>query len=207
MHDRLDHHRMNDNDTLASALRALPGATPPVDAWTQLAMRTRRRRTTRRILWAGLPAALAAAIALFIAWPHLQLQRSMPTPVRIAQQANAPATTPATTSPATTAPAASPSAPHRADITALQASSAQWQAWVGQLNHDGAPLDGRALAQAVSLQDRIGMIDLQLSAAREPTSVADLWQRRIVLLQQLGLLHLQPYLVAGQPRPAHGSVM
>jgi hypothetical protein len=71
---------------------------------------------------------------------------------------------------------------------------------VQHLDADGAPLNGRALAQAVALQDRIGMIDLQLSAARDPATLTDLWQHRITLLQRLGLLHLQPYEVAEQGR-------
>ncbi|WHZ17869.1 MAG: hypothetical protein OJF55_000018 [Rhodanobacteraceae bacterium] len=199
MHDRLDHHGMNEDAALAAALRALPDATPPADAWPQLAARTRRRRTARRILWTGLPAALAACAALFLAWPHLTLHRHMPAPVRIAQSP----------SPARTVPANPPiAAPATSNLAALQTSSAQWQAWVQNLDRNGAPLDGRALASAVALQDRIGLIDLQLSAARNPATVADLWQQRIVLLQQLGLLHLQPYLVAEQQaRPGHAIPM
>jgi hypothetical protein len=93
------------------------------------------------------------------------------------------------------------------DVAALQASSAQWQNWVQNLSHNGAPLDGRALANAVALQDRIGMIDLQLSAARSPATAAGLWQQRITLLQHLGLLHLQPYAVAEQTRPTYNRVI
>lgn len=196
MHDRLDHPRMSDDAALAAALRALPSEAPVTDAWPRLLARARRRRAVRRVLWTGLPAALAACAALFFAWPHLHLQQSMPPPVRLAQSA-APA-------PATTA-AISPQ-PDR-DIAALQASSMQWQSWVQELGREGAPLDGRALADAVALQDRIGLLDVQLSAARNPATVADLWQQRIALLQQLGLLHLQPYLVAAQPRPAQAIPM
>lgn len=194
MHDRLDHHGMNDmNDeaSLTAALRALPAATPPQDAWQNLSVRIGRRRTVRRAVWFTLPAAFAAGIALAFAWPHLQLRAPMPPPARVAQ-------TPATAKPATQA------AP---DVAALQASSAQWQTWVQNLSRNGAPLDGRALASAVALQDRIGMVDLQLSAARNPAAVASLWQQRITLLQQLGLLHLQPYTVAEQAHPARNSAI
>jgi len=196
MHDRLDHHRMNEDATLAAALRALPADTPPQDAWHQLATRTRRRRNARRVVWTGLPAALAAGIALVVAWPHVNLHRSMPAPVRIAQQA-APQ------------PTAQPQSAPTTSLAALQASSRQWQAWVATLDRDGAPLDAPALAQAVNLQDRIGLVDLQLSAARNPATVAGLWQQRITLLQQIGLLHLQPYMVAAQAQPtgAHAIPM
>ncbi|MBS0381897.1 MAG: hypothetical protein JSR56_05645 [Proteobacteria bacterium] len=194
MSTRLDHHGLNEDATLAAALRGLPAETPPTDAWAQLATRTRRRRSTRRILWTGLPAALAAGIALFVAWPHVTLRHDVPAPARAAQSSS-----PAQASPNGAAPAT--------ELAALQSSSAQWQAWVQNLDRNGAPLDGRALAGAVTLQDRIGLIDLQLSAARNPATTADLWQQRITLLQQLGLLHLQPYLVADQTPPNHTKTL
>ena len=194
MHDRLDHHGMNDmNDeaSLAAALRALPANTPPQEAWRNLSARIGRRRTVRRTVWFTLPAAFAAGVALAFAWPHLHLRAPSPPPARVAQ---APSSAKPDTQPAP-------------DVAALQASSAQWQNWVQSLSHDGAPLDGRALASAVALQDRIGMVDLQLSAARSPATAAGLWQQRITLLQQLGLLHLQPYMVAEQTHRAHNHVI
>ncbi|MGH8215080.1 MAG: hypothetical protein ACREPZ_05250 [Rhodanobacteraceae bacterium] len=184
MHDRPDHYRMNaenDDDALAAALRALPAAYSNRDAWPELAARIRRRRRTRRTVWFTLPPAFAACLALALLWPHGSVHA--PAPVQLAQTAGG----------STQAPAA-------ADLAALQASSSQWQTWVQNLDDHGAPLNGRALAQAVSLQDRIGMIDLQLSAARDPTTLTDLWQHRITLLQRLGLLHLQPYAVAEHTR-------
>ena len=78
---------------------------------------------------------------------------------------------------------------------------------VHALVRDGAPLDGQQLAQAVSLQDRIGLVDLQLSAAHNGATTADLWQQRITLLQQLGLLHLQPYLAASQGSASNDHVI
>jgi hypothetical protein len=190
MHDRLDHHGMNemsDEASLAAALRALPASAPPHEAWRHVSARIGRRRTVRRTVWFTLPAAFAAGIALAFAWPHLHLHAPLSQAARIAQA-------PTTAQQPDTRPAA--------DVAALQASSAQWQNWVQSLSRDGAPLDGRALANAVALQDRIGMVDLQLSAARSPAAAADLWQQRITLLQQLGLLHLRPYMVAEQTHPA-----
>jgi hypothetical protein len=183
MHDRLDHHRMNDDTSLASALRALPQATPPDEGFMRLAARIQRRRRTRRILWTALPAALAAGIAVAVIWPSPGTQVAPPAPVATTQR---------------TAPA--PHAKVAVDIASLQASSRQWQAWVAKLDREGAPLDGTGLAAATHLQDRIAMVDLQLSATRNPVASAELWQQRITLLQQLGLLHLQPYAVAEQTR-------
>lgn len=186
MHDRLDHGSMNEDAALAQALRALPPRVPAQDAWPELAARIRRRRTVRRSVWFTLPAAFAAGIALTLAWPQLHRHATSQAPVRVAMQSANHAGT-----------AAAPG------ILALQASSQQWQAWVQTLDRNGAPLDGRQLARAVAVQDQIGMVDLQLSAARNPATAADLWQQRITLLQQLGLLHLQPYLVATQRSASH----
>ncbi|MGH8233908.1 MAG: hypothetical protein ACREPU_06895 [Rhodanobacteraceae bacterium] len=185
MHDRLDHDRMNDDAALAAALRAIPATLPARDAWADLAARIRRRRNTRRAVWFTLPAAFAAGIALAVLWPRASLHAPSPTPIRAAQSVTAPANTTTDT-----------------DIAALQASSRQWQTWVQNLDDNGAPLNDRALAQAVALQDRIGLVDLQLSATRDPATLTDLWQQRITLLQRLGLLHLQPYMVAEQVVPA-----
>lgn len=182
MHDRPDHHRMNEDAALSAALRALPTIRPTHDGWPALAARIRRRRRTRRTVWFTLPPAFAACLALALLWPDASLHA--PAPVRLAQPGETAQASPAM------------------DLAALQASSRQWQTWVQNLDDNGAPLNGRALAQAVALQDRIGMIDLQLSAARDPATLTDLWQSRIALLQRLGLLHLQPDAVAEQGRPS-----
>jgi hypothetical protein len=189
MHDRLDHDSMKDDPrghdpdaaALGAALRALPAGAPARDLWPEMASRVRRRGVARKAVWFTLPAAFAAAAALTLAWPQLHRHPAAPAPAPVAVQSANPAARPAST-----------------DIGALQVSSRQWQAWVQELDRDGAPLDGRQLTQAVALQDRIGLVDLQLSAARNPSTTAELWQQRITLLQQLGLLHLQPYLVATQ---------
>ena len=199
MHDRLDHDFMKydprkddprdpDETSLGAALRALPASAPARDLWPEMALRARRRGAVRKAVWFTLPAAFAAGIALTFAWPQFHRHATPPAFTPVATQTSSHAATPAAAN----------------DLAALQASSQQWQAWVQKLDRDGAPLDGRQLTQAVALQDRIGLVDLQLSAARNPSTTADLWQQRITLLQQLGLLHLQPYLVATQ-RPANGE--
>jgi hypothetical protein len=200
MHDRLDHDPMNydprqdgpgdpDDASLGAALRALPASAPARDLWPEMAARVRRRGAARKAVWFTLPAAFAAGLALTFAWPQFHRHAASPAFTPVATQSSSHAATPKAAA---------------NDLAALQASSQQWQAWVQKLDRDGAPLDGRQLTQAVALQDRIGLVDLQLSAARNPSTTVELWQQRITLLQQLGLLHLQPYLVATQ-RPANGE--
>lgn len=184
MHDRLDHHRMNDDASLAAALRSLPTAVPSLDVLPALLSRIRRRQRLRRALHTGLPAALAAGVAIAVIAPRFAAH-------------HAPAASGATATGTT-----SRSAPARVDLAKLQESSHQWQAWVAKLDREGAPLDSHALDEATGLQDRIALVDLQLSAARDPATSAELWQQRITLLQQLGLLHLQPYALARQPGDA-----
>lgn len=180
MYDEFDRQRMNGDAALTAALRNLPPATPPRDGWERIAARLRHRRRVRNTLRMALPAALAAGIALVFGLPQL---RSTPAPApRIAQQA-----TPGHVESAT-------------DLDALRTRSERLQAWVRTLDQGGAPLNGDALAGAVALQDRIGLLDLQLSSATDPDTRASLWQQRIALLQQLGLLHLQPYTVAERNR-------
>ena len=180
MHDGLDHHGMNEETSLAAALRALPASTPPRGAWPALAARVRRRRAVRKTVWFTLPAAFAACIALVMLWPLAPQRAPSPAPARVAQRPQP----------------ALPGTPAAPDIAVLQARSRQWQTWVQNLDDNGAPLNGGALAQAVALQDRIGLIDLQLSASPDRIVSASLWQQRIELLQRLGALHLQPYAVA-----------
>ena len=179
MHDRLDRQRMNEDAALAAALRGLPASDPPNDGWQRLAVRIAHAKRRRTLLRVALPAALAAGLALALWLPHMQ---RAPLPVRAMAQH-----------------AVSHSA-SIADVAALRAHSQRLQDWVRTLDRNGAPLDNVALADAVAMQDRIGLIDLQLSATSDPAASAALWQQRNALLERLGLLRLQPYAVAMQTR-------
>lgn len=189
MSDRLDQSRLDEDPSLAAALRALPAPAPERDGWPRLAARIRRRRIARRIAWTALPAACAAALALAFVRPALR-----PAPHALARGGVAART-------ASPAPQAAP-----AELAALQAQSDQWQGWVTALQQGSAPLDGAALAEAVALQDRIGLVDLQLSASGGSPRTARVWRQRIALLQQLGSVYLRPYTVAEQvPAAAAGT--
>ena len=177
MHDRLDQQRMNEDVALAAALRALPATAPPREGWQRLAVRIAHEKRRRTMLRVALPAALAAGIALAVWLP--QAQRARPLVPAVAQRG------------------ATQAAPI-ADVAALRAHSQRLQDWVRTLDRNGAPLDDVALADAVAMQDRIGLIDLQLSATSDPAASAALWQQRNAMLEQLGLLRLRPYAVAMQ---------
>lgn len=180
MHDQFDPQRMNEDAALTAALHALPTAEPPRDGWQRLSARIAHGKRKRILLRIALPAAaLAAGIAVAMFLPHARPARQPMQPL-VHQQ-----TVPASTD---------------ANLIALRAHSQRLQAWVRTLDRGGAPLDGDALANAVALQDRIGLVDLQLTAARDSRTCAALWQQRVTLLQQLGLLHLQPYTVAEHTR-------
>jgi hypothetical protein len=178
MHAPSDQQRMKDDAALAAALRALPDAMPPSGGWEQIAARIARRRRSRATLRIALPAALAAGVAIAVLLPQLRPARAPSAAPRVAQRA------------------AAPKHASEAELVALRRQSQRLQAWVRTLDRDGAPLNGDALAGAVALQDHIGLVDLQLSAATDPATRASLWQERNILLQRLGLLHLQPYTVA-----------
>lgn len=181
MHDRHDHDRMNDDACLAAALRALPAAAPPHDAWPLLAARARRARRRRHGWKIAIPAALAAALALAIVLPDWSAR-------------HAPAT------PATTACAgcgrAAPSADAEAAARAWRTRSQRLQAWVHQLDDGGAPLAGVALARAAELEDQIGLVDLQLGAGADAATQAALWRQRVALLEELAMVRLAPTALA-----------
>jgi len=186
MHDHHDHQRMNADDLLAAALRALPVAEPPRDGWERIALRAQNRWRVRAALRAALPAAFAAGIALAIGLPRWHSAPS--SAPRLARQTDSPPT-------------------RAAGVETLRAQSQRLQSWVRKLERGGAPLSGGALASAVALQDRIGLIDLQLTAATDPATRASLWQQRIALLQQLGMLHLQDHAVAQHTRGERDGAM
>jgi hypothetical protein len=175
MHDRHNHDRMNDDAGLAAALRSLPAAAPPHDAWPLLAARARRARRRKHGWRIAIPAALAAALALAIVLPDW--------PTRHAT------TTPATTACAGCGDAAS-ATDAEAAVQAWRTRSQHLQAWVHQIDDGGAPLGGVALARAAELEDQIGLVDLQLGAGADTATQATLWHQRVVLLEALAMVRL-----------------
>ena len=149
----------------AAALRALPECRPDRDLWPDLARALQTRRRSRR-LHMLVPLALAAGLAAFMLWPRQTVQPSLPT-------------TPLST--------AGKQATHSAELAALQQRSQSMERWISALSHSAAQ-DSRNLMAAVEVEDLIGLIDIQLGAARDANDVLPLWRKRVRLLEDLATI-------------------
>lgn len=177
---------MNANESLAEALRRLPQVEPPTDLFSDIAATLKARRSRRRWL---IPASLAASVAL--GW------------LLVASAGRGPAVDDAAPSPvvATTTPAAaSPSL----ELERLSEYSRRLEAWLADVP-DGAPRDGRSLMAAAELEDLVGLVDMQLSAARNPAESLPLWRQRVALLEDLAAVRSDAARLAVQDIADAGS--
>lgn len=166
-------HSMNPTDPLGTALRALPLADPPADLFAQIASSLQARRPARRRwLW---PTALAASVLL-----GLLLTRS-----------HAPVTVPESGVAQTSIPASSVSTPAQDELQRLHEYSRSLEQWLAGLP-ESAPRDGRSLMAAAELEDLVGLVDVQLSAARSESESLPLWRQRVALLEDLAAVRSEP---------------
>ncbi|SFN43314.1 hypothetical protein SAMN05216289_12136 [Dokdonella immobilis] len=175
-----DGHAMKSIDPLGAALRALPPAAPPGDLYAQVARTLEARRAGRR--W-QVPAALAASILfgwLLVNQPWNGRDRS-----------GGPADTPLATA-TTPAPSAND------ELANLQDYSRRLESWLADLS-DGVPRDGRNLMAAAELEDLVGLVDVQLSAARSASESLPLWRQRVALLEDLATVRSEPFALAAEP--------
>lgn len=165
--------------TLASALRTLPPAAPRPDLWPDLSHALAARQRTARMRAWGL--AVAAAAALLALVPLLPANRHG---------------TPATPSAAPVATTATPTAADGAarELAALHQRSQALERWIAGATQ--APVDGRDLMAAVEVEDMIGLVDLQLEAARGNADALPLWRQRVGLLEDLATIRTSPYALA-----------
>ncbi len=170
-------------ETLRTRLHALPQATPDADTWLKLRARVQSRKSSRTRLRRNVPLALAAGIVLALGLGH----------ALHTDDASHIGTTPPRAMPARTGEAS------QASLPALQNRSLRLERWLDELRAYGAPLQGSTLARAMALQDRIGLVDLQLSAPGAANERRTLWQQRIRLLQELAMLRATQSPLAGQP--------
>lgn len=148
-----------DGDDLAlrEALRALPLATPNASALPALKARLGHQRR-ERLLRRWLPLAAAAAVCALALSPLLR----QGVPQR----------------PATTA-AADP------DLAALIAQNQVYESALRSAAFGGRAQSARTALAGAEIEDLIGMLDLELSAAGDDAQARDLWRQRLVLMQEL----------------------
>ena len=179
MHARDPGGGMNHDDALGAALRALPQATPPLDLWPDLARRLQPARPrARRFV---LPLALAASLLL-----GLVVSRSVMHDV----------------TPSVEIPASASTSSKQSEIDQLRARSRDIEGWIGALAAQ-SPRDGRTLMAAAEIEDLVGFVDVQLSAARDDPEALPLWRQRVALLEDLAVLRSGPQpLLAGHQTDA-----
>ena len=157
---------------LASALRALPDAAPQPDLWPDLARALHQRQHPRRARYL-IPAALAAGLALALLWPHAAIRQTVP---------DAPPTVVVDTT-------------ARDEITDLHQRSQALERWIAAVTAR-APQDSRDLMAAIEVEDLIGLVDLQLGAARDNDDALPLWRQRVALLEDLATIRIGEYAIA-----------
>jgi hypothetical protein len=154
-------HSPPDDSRLREALLSMPLRSPPrsvLPALTARLARTRRERAQRR--W--IPLAAAAAVCALALLPWLR-SADLAAPVETPQASIA-------------------------DDDSTAALIAQNQVFENALRSaafGSRPLSARDALAGAGIEDLIGMLDLELSAASDPGTSKDLWQQRLVLLQEL----------------------
>ena len=171
-----DGYPMKPIDPLAAALRALPMAEPPRDLHAQIARTVHARRVRRRWL---IPATLAASLLLGL----VLLRTLLPGP-RVPEHI-----------PLAGVGAQGPPSATAVELESLHAYSQSLESWLAALSDD-APRDGRNLMAAAELEDLVGLVDVQLSAARSESESLPLWRQRIALLEDLAAVRSEPLTLA-----------
>lgn len=153
-----------DEQRLRDTLRALPLEAPSRSALPALELqlaRRRRQRATRR--W--LPLAVAATVCMLALLPLLRGGLTQVEPTAIDDVASASSTT-----------------------AALIAQNQVYEAALRSAAFSGRSLSGQDAMAGAQIEDLIGMLDLELSAARDPDGTEALWLQRLQLMQELAAL-------------------
>ena len=193
---------------LAEALRALPLQSPDRSAWPELAarlsreseMENRESRRTERIRRFVIPAALAAALAGVFLVAYRNHDSRLPIPDSSTATISAPAASSNTNG--AKVDNEHNSASH---VEQLVERSQALESWLRKTGGAAAPLQGQDLAAATEIENLIGLVDVELSAPREMPD-ADLWQRRVALLEDLSALRYSNYQLAAGGRVATASL-
>jgi len=171
----------HDDALVAAALRALPELAPQPDLWPDIARTLAARRRPPATRWI-LPLALAATLLL-----ALLLPREATTPTA--------STTPAVATSRATAPATAPATDAAgAELDRLRLRSQTLERWIAAVAQR-APQGSRDLMAAVEVEDLIGLVDVQLTAASDAEALP-LWRQRVALLEDLANIRGSAYATA-----------
>jgi hypothetical protein len=147
-----------------AAMKALPSFTPPRDRWP--VVRDALAQSRRHSRWqraGGAVLAAAAALALMIGIPGV---RGSGPEVAIAQE-----------------------------VDELKQEAHQLEQVLHQVERERRVVNGRVLAVIVELEDRIAVIDAGIATVQTGGQVTiqlrDLWEDRVVLVNQLVVTHVQ----------------
>jgi hypothetical protein len=192
MPDRDGTLNTNPEHTLAAALRALPDTAPQPDLWPDLAHALGRKRRTRvrRYL---IPVALAAGLALALLLPSTTLRQPAPVDTPVIASSGT-----------TTSSPAQPAAAARDEIVDLHQRSQALERWIAAVSAR-APQDSRDLMAVVEVEDLIGLIDLQLGAARDGADALPLWRQRVALLEDLAAIRVGAFTIAANDNLFDGT--
>lgn len=166
--------RLAELKTLRQALQDLPPLHPPRDLWPSLSERLPRSRP--RLAWKALWAAAAAGVLLGTLWLGLRGFR-LPPP-----------------EPLLKAPSEAPAQSSGDEIPRFMAESQRLEAVLKRLEAGSPVLKGSTASTIAEIQDRIALVDLQISllqgSDKDRSLLARLWKERVGLLGSLVEVHL-----------------
>ena len=189
MYSRDAGNELNHDRTLTGALRALPDVPPP-DLWPTLARDLARRRSPIRRHARAL--ALAAGALLAIGAATLYFASST---MRASQETTA-------QSPAQSTMNATSDASIELDRVRTQSQTIE--RWLAAVAARTPQSSGNSMA-AIEVEDLIGLIDVQLSGARDAGEALPLWHQRVSLLEDLAAIRSQAFSLAETGAAADGS--
>jgi hypothetical protein len=199
-----DHNRQLN---LAEALRTLPLQAPERSAWPQLMAQLQNVQTqdrpaqrNERIRRFVIPAALAAALAAVFVLTYQ--------PRGTHTQTSAATVVPGTASSNTNSAKVSNvhnAATDSGQLVTLQKRSQDLERWLRETGDAAVPLQGQDLVAATEIENLIGLVDVELSGPQQ-TQDANLWQRRVNLLEDLSALRYSNYQLAAGGRVIAASL-
>ena len=189
--------------SLGDAMRALPQFAPAEGGWAEMAARLAREPgiairdshgRERRLRGYAWPAGIAAALVLaFFATTVFNMRPVQKTVVDV--PAHDAATDPPTGASSVHNVANSTNShelppPSAETLVYLQTRSRSLEQWLRDTSAASAPQSAQDLAASAEIEDMIGLIDGQLSAAdtADTNAALPLWRRRVALLEDLSTL-------------------